>query len=95
MADTLVYILNKIIIIRINTKNNKLSYIDFLKIDCEGAEFDIIENTKMLYEGETHIENIFVEFHRFMEVKENKNIENTLNNMKTFKNLKNIRTITF
>lgn len=76
-------------------KQNNISYIDFLKIDCEGAEFDILENTKMFYHNELPIENMFIEFHRFMEKLENKNVETALKNLKEIKNCKNIRTVIF
>jgi FkbM family methyltransferase len=76
-------------------KQNNISYIDFLKIDCEGAEFDILENTKMFYQEEIPIKNMFVEFHRFMEKLENKNVEIALENLKEIKNCKNIKTIVF
>jgi FkbM family methyltransferase len=76
-------------------EQNNISYIDFLKIDCEGAEFDILENTELLYNGSISITNVFVEFHRFMEKLENKNIENTLIKLKEIKNCKNIKTIIF
>jgi FkbM family methyltransferase len=76
-------------------KQNNISYIDFLKIDCEGAEFDILENTKMFYHEEILIENMFIEFHRFMEKLENKNIEVALENLNKIKNCKNIKTIIF
>jgi len=76
-------------------KQNNISYIDFLKIDCEGAEFDILENTKLFYHNEMYIGNMFIEFHRFMERLENKNIENTLKKLKEIKNCKNINTVIF
>ena len=76
-------------------KQNNISYIDFLKIDCEGAEFDILENTKMFYQEEIPIKNMFVEFHRFMEKLENKNVKIALENLKEIKNCKNIKTIVF
>lgn len=76
-------------------KQNNISYIDFLKIDCEGAEFDIIENTDIFYNNELPIKNMFVEFHKFMEKLENKNVEIALENLKEIKNCKNIKTIVF
>jgi FkbM family methyltransferase len=78
-------------------KNNNIPYIDFLKIDCEGAEFDIIENTDIFYNNTTPIYNIFIEFHKFMELKENKNINNVLNKLTQFNNckLKNLKTIVY
>lgn len=76
-------------------KQNNISYIDFLKIDCEGAEFDILENTDMFYKNEILIENMFIEFHRFMEKLENKNVETALQDLSKIKNCKNINTIVF
>lgn len=76
-------------------KQNGISYIDFLKIDCEGAEFDILENTDMFYKNEILIENMFIEFHRFMEKLENKNVETALQDLSKIKNCKNINTIVF
>jgi FkbM family methyltransferase len=76
-------------------KQNDISYVDFLKIDCEGAEFDILENTEMFYHNELPIENMFIEFHRFMEKLENKNVDIALEKLKEIKNCKNIKTIIF
>ena len=44
--------------------NNNIKKIKFLKVDCEGAEFDIFENSKLIHEIE--IENIGIEIHSFM-----------------------------
>lgn len=76
-------------------EQNNISYIDFLKVDCEGAEFDILENTKMFYDDKLPITNMFIEFHRFMEKLDNKNVEVALENLKKIKNCKNIKTIIF
>ena len=76
-------------------KQNNISYIDFLKIDCEGAEFDILENTSLFYNNEIQIGNMFIEFHRFMETLENKNVEVALENLNKIENCKNIKTIIF
>lgn len=76
-------------------KQNNILHIDFLKIDCEGAEFDILENTEMFYKNEILIENMFIEFHRFMEKLENKNVETALQDLSKIKNCKNINTIVF
>jgi FkbM family methyltransferase len=76
-------------------KQNNISYIDFLKIDCEGAEFDILENTDMFYHEDISIKNMFIEFHRFMEKLENKSVEAALEKLKEIKNCKNIKTIVF
>jgi FkbM family methyltransferase len=89
------YVIVKTISLEDILKQNNISYIDFLKIDCEGAEFDILENTKMFYHEEILIENMFIEFHRFMEKLENKNIEVALENLNKIKNCKNIKTIIF
>lgn len=51
---------------------NNINKIKFLKIDCEGAEFDILENSQMIQKIE--IENIGVEIHGFMK-KFNKDVE--------------------
>lgn len=45
--------------------SNNIKTIKFLKIDCEGSEFDIIENSKLA--NSITIENISVEIHTFME----------------------------
>jgi len=42
--------------------DNKISEIFLLKIDCEGSEFDILGNSKLLFE-EIPISNIVGEFH--------------------------------
>jgi FkbM family methyltransferase len=76
-------------------KQNNISYIDFLKIDCEGAEFDILENTEIFYHNKLPIKNMFIEFHRFMERLENKNVDTALEKLKEIKNCKNIKTIVF
>jgi FkbM family methyltransferase len=76
-------------------KQNNISYIDFLKIDCEGAEFDILENTDMFYHENIPIKNMFIEFHRFMEKLENKSVDAALEKLKEIKNCKNIKTIIF
>jgi FkbM family methyltransferase len=76
-------------------KQNNISYIDFLKIDCEGAEFDILENTDMFYHENIPIKNMFIEFHRFMEKLENKSVDAALKKLKEIKNCKNIKTIIF
>lgn len=55
-------------IIRINS----IEKINFLKLDCEGSEFDILENSKLIHE--ILIENISAEIHTYMQSK-NKNVD--------------------
>ena len=47
-------------------KNNNIEKIKLLKMDCEGAEFDIFEHSKLIGE-QTLVENMGVEIHSFME----------------------------
>lgn len=49
---------------QIVTKHN-LSKIDLLKLDCEGAEFEIIENTPL--ETFKVIQNIYLEYHLYQD----------------------------
>jgi len=44
--------------------NNNISNIRYLKIDCEGAEFDILEGSKLIHEIE--VQDIGIEIHSFM-----------------------------
>ncbi len=44
--------------------NNNISSIRYLKIDCEGAEFDILEGSKLIHEIE--VQDIGIEIHSFM-----------------------------
>lgn len=76
-------------------EQNNISYVDFLKIDCEGAEFDILENTEMFYQEEIPVKNMFIEFHKFMEKLDNRNVNEALEKLKEIKNCKNIKTIVF
>ena len=50
-------------------RENKINHCSFLKLDCEGAEFEIIENTKVL----DKIDNIAVELH----IQDSESIKNT------------------
>ncbi len=45
--------------------DNNISSIRYLKIDCEGAEFDILEGSKLIHEIE--VQDIGIEIHSFME----------------------------
>lgn len=73
--------------------NNNIKHIDFLKIDCEGSEFDILYNTDIFLDENIIIDNLFIEFHRFMETIYNESIESEINKIKNFKNCKNIKII--
>lgn len=46
-------------------KNNNIEKIKLLKMDCEGAEFEIFENSKLI--NQILVENIGIEIHSFME----------------------------
>lgn len=54
-------------------RNNSIAKINFLKLDCEGSEFDILENSELIHE--ILIENISAEIHTYMKSK-NKNVDN-------------------
>jgi FkbM family methyltransferase len=56
-------------------RNNSIAKINFLKLDCEGSEFDILENSKLIHE--ISIENISAEIHTYMKSK-NKNVDNLI-----------------
>lgn len=75
--------------------DNEISHIDFLKIDCEGSEFDILENSKLFKDNKIIIENMFIEFHRFMEKLQGKNVQNTISKLNEIQNCKGIKTIIF
>jgi FkbM family methyltransferase len=45
--------------------SNNIKSIKYLKMDCEGAEFEIFENSKLI--ENIDIENIGIEIHMFME----------------------------
>lgn len=55
-------------------RNNNIKKIKFLKMDCEGSEFDILLNSKLIHEIE--IENISVEVHTFVK---NQSVEDLVN----------------
>lgn len=44
--------------------DNNITSIRYLKIDCEGAEFDILEGSKLIHEIE--VQDIGIEIHSFM-----------------------------
>jgi len=46
-------------------RSNSITRVKFLKVDCEGAEFEIFENSNLI--KEILIENIGIEVHLFME----------------------------
>jgi FkbM family methyltransferase len=54
-------------------RDNSIAKINFLKLDCEGSEFDILENSKLIHQ--ILIENISAEIHTYMSSK-NKNVDN-------------------
>jgi FkbM family methyltransferase len=72
-------------------KENGIEKIDYLKIDCEGAEFDILEKTEALYRGEIPIGEIFVEIHSFMQSEGERNIIELLTRIKDMKNVRAMR----
>ena len=55
---------------------NDIKKVKFLKIDCEGSEFDILENYKQV--NSVEIVNMSVEIHTFMEHK-GKNVKSLVN----------------
>lgn len=56
--------------------NNNISSIKLLKMDCEGSEFEILENSNLI--SEIEIENVGIEVHLFME-KYGKSVDNLVN----------------
>jgi len=56
---------NKIYTIKLNDFLNKI--VDFLKIDIEGAEVDVLENSK---DKLSNVKNLFVEYHSFTNQKQ-------------------------
>jgi len=65
--------------------NNNIEKIKLLKIDCEGAEYEIIESSNKMKELE--IENFSAEIHTFM-INHNKNPNKLIDLIHTF-NIKN------
>lgn len=61
-------------------KSNNISNIKFLKLDCEGAEFDILQSSNLI--NSIPIENIAVEIHTFVS-KFNKNPKDLIDLAKT------------
>jgi len=57
-------------------RTNNIDSIKFIKMDCEGSEFEIIENSNLI--SEIKIENLAIEIHLFME-KYGKNVNNLVN----------------
>ncbi len=55
-------------------KSKNIKEIELLKIDCEGAEYDILYNNTLLKSGK--IKNIVGEFHDFKKYKDNKDYLN-------------------
>lgn len=52
-------------------KNNNISKIRFLKLDCEGSEFDILKNSKFIHQ--IPIDYVAVEIHTFVSQFNNNN----------------------
>lgn len=57
-------------------RSNNIDSIKLLKMDCEGSEFDIIENSNLI--NEIKISNFAIEVHLFME-KYGKSVDNLVN----------------
>lgn len=67
--------------------NNNIESIDLLKIDCEGAEFEILYNSKSLIDG--YIKNMVGEFHDLIyntQTQTTQNTQTTKNNSETLLN---------
>ena len=60
-------------------KNNNIENLKFLKMDCEGAEFEILESSKLI--NEISVENLGIEVHLFME-EYGKNTNNLVEHLK-------------
>lgn len=72
-------------------KQNGIEKIDYLKIDCEGAEFEILGENSPLYRGDFPVERIFVEIHSFMESEGGKDIISFITKFSDFKNVRALR----
>jgi FkbM family methyltransferase len=72
-------------------REHGITQIDFLKIDCEGSEFEIIENSEILYTGELSIQRFFVEIHAFRETEGDKNVSELMKRMTAIKGVKEFR----
>lgn len=59
---------------------NKINYIDYLKVDCEGCEFDVIKSLPDAFLGKS-INKIVVEFHDFLTSHNVQTIVNRLVNL--------------
>lgn len=68
-------------------KQNNLEHIDYLKLDCEGSEFEIMETSNALNHGTIRVENMFTEIHKFRQVEGDKNIIALLERIKRFPNV--------
>jgi FkbM family methyltransferase len=72
---------------------HQIEKIDFLKIDCEGSEFEILENSEILYTGNLPIQRMFVEIHAFRESEGKKSISLLIAKMNYIKGVSEFRFI--
>lgn len=72
---------------------HQIKKIDFLKIDCEGSEFEILENSEILYTDNLPIQRMFVEIHAFRESEGEKSISLLLKKMQSIKCVSEFRFI--
>jgi FkbM family methyltransferase len=72
---------------------HQIEKIDFLKIDCEGSEFEILENSEILYTGNLPIQRMFVEIHAFRESEGEKSISLLMAKMHSIKSVSEFRFI--